>query len=95
MISIDLTLPLVPFPNISLQFNVHYIKGINFTYLPLLYHNHVAWIESILPILQLLISSFHLKYAFLFIHRDSDNPCYFAVFLPFVQSVILSWNISY
>ena len=51
-------------------------------------------IKTILPILKILISSFHLKYAFLFSHCDTDNSFFFDVHLPFVQSVIQSWNIS-
>ena len=62
--NIDLTLPLLPFPNITLPLNFHCITGIDFMYHPLLYHNHSAWIESILPILQLLISFFSLKIYF-------------------------------
>ena len=92
--NIDLTLPLLPFPNTSLSFNLHCITGINFTYHQFLYHNHSAWIESIILILQILFSSFHLKYVFLFSHHDSDNPCPFEVLIPFLQSAISSWNIS-
>ena len=83
----------LPYPDTSLPFHLHFITGINFTYHPLLYHNHYAWIKMILPLLKLLISSFHLKYSFLFSHYDTDNFCLFAVHLPFVQSVIPSWHI--
>ena len=92
--NIDLTLPLLPFPNITLSLNFHCITGIDFLYHPLLYHNHSAWIESILHILQFYISSFHLKYVFLFNHRDSNNLCPFEILLPFIQSAIISWNSS-
>ena len=85
---------LSPYPNTSLPFYFHCIIDIEFTYHLLLYHNHSDWIKTILPILQLLISSFHLKYTFLFSHCDTDNSCPFDVHLPFVQSVIPSWYIS-
>ena len=57
---------LLPFPNTSLPLYFQYLTGVNFTYHPLMYDNHFEWIEAIIPILQLLISSFHLKYIFLF-----------------------------
>ena len=84
---------LSPYPDTSLPFHLHCITGIDFTYHPLLYHNHYAWIKRILPLLKILISSFHLKCSFLFRHYDTDNSCPFAVQLPFVQSVIPSWHI--
>ena len=86
------TLP--PYSDTSLPFHFYCITGIGFTYHPLLYHNHSAWIKIILLLLNLLIFSFHLKYAFLFSHCDTDISCPFAVHLPFVQSVIPSWHIS-
>ena len=55
--NIDLLLPLSPYPNISFPFHWYCITGIEFTYHPLLYHNHSTWIKHILPILQLLIST--------------------------------------
>ena len=61
-VNINLILPLFPFPNTPLPFSFHCIIGIDFNYYPLLYHNCSAWIESTIPILRLLISSFHLKY---------------------------------
>ena len=79
-----LNFPLFPFPNISLPFRFHCITGIDVTYYQLLSYNHSAWIESILPILQLLIKSFRFKYTFLFNHRDPDNHCPFGALLPFV-----------
>ena len=85
---------LSPYPNTSLPFHFHCIIYIEFTYHLLLYHNHYDCIKTILPILQLLTSSFHLKYTFLFSHCDTDNTCPFDVHLPFVQSVIPSWYIS-
>ena len=61
-VNINLTLPLLPFPNTPKSFSFYYIIGIYFTYYPLLYHNCSVWIESIIPVLRLLISSFHLRY---------------------------------
>ena len=64
---------LSPYPNTSLPFYFHCIIDIEFTYHLLLYHNHSDWIKTILPILQLLISSFHLKYTFLFSYCDTKK----------------------
>ena len=50
--------------------------------------------QSISPLLKLLISSFHLKYVFLFSHRHSHDPCSVASLIPFIQSVISSWSVS-
>ena len=61
---------LLPFPTTVLSYNFHYITDIDFTYHPTLYYSHVAWIESNIPILRLLISPFHLKYIVLFSHHD-------------------------
>ena len=66
---IDLTLitnhapvsSLLPFPTTALSFHFHCVTGIAFTYNPTLWKNHTTWIKSILPLLQLLMSSFHLK----------------------------------
>ena len=55
---------LLSFPITALPINLHCITGIDFTYHSTLWHNHARWIESISPLLQLLISSFHLKYIF-------------------------------
>ena len=52
---------LLPFPCTSLPINLQCITGIDFTYHPTLWNNHATWINSISPLLQLLISSFHLK----------------------------------
>ena len=93
-VNTDLTLPLLPFLNTSLIFHFHWIIGIDFTYHPLLYHNHSVWIKFILPILQLLIFYFYFKYIFLFSHHDPDNPYSFAVLIPFVQSAIPLLHIS-
>ena len=49
--TINLPVPLSPYPDTSLQFYCHCITGIDFTYHPLLYHIHSAWIKTILPIL--------------------------------------------
>ena len=92
--NIDLPLPLLSYPNISLQIHFHCITRIDFPYHPLLYHNHSASIETIIPIIKILISSFRLNYALIFSHCDTNNPCPFAVLFPFVQSVIPSWYIS-
>ena len=92
--NIDSTFFLLPFPNTSLSFDFYCFTGINFTFHPLLYHNHLVWIEFILSILQILVSSLQLKDIFLFSHRDPDNLCLFVDLIPFVQSTITSWYIS-
>ena len=51
---------LSPFPRTPLPCNFHCISGIDFTYHPGLYINHNKWMEAILPIIWLLVSSFHL-----------------------------------
>ena len=40
------------------------------------------------------MSSFYLKYTFMFSHCDNNNSCPFDVHLTCVQSVIPSWHIS-
>ena len=42
--NIDSKFPLLPFPNTTLLFHFLCITCIDFTYHPLLYHNHSAWI---------------------------------------------------
>ena len=51
------------------------IAGMNFTYHPQLYHNHASWINDIFPIVKLLVSSFPLKFIYLFSHLYITNPC--------------------
>ena len=92
--NINLLVPLSPYLDTSPPFHFHCITCIHFTYHPLLYHNHSTWIKTILPILKLLMSSFYLKYTFMFSHCDNNNSCPFDVHLPCVQSVIPSWHIS-
>ena len=82
------------FPINKLSFNLHCITCIDFTYHSTLWKNHAIWIKSILPLLQLLISSFHLKYIFLFSHQPSNDPCPLEPLVPLIQSVISSLNIS-
>ena len=99
---IDLTLTtnhspvssLLPFPTTVLPFHFHCITCIDFTYHPTLWKNHTLWIKSILPLLQLFISSFHLKYIFLFSHQHSHDQCSLDSLVPLTQSGISSWNIS-
>ena len=83
--NINLPVPLSQYPKTSLPFHLHCIRCIDFTYHPLLYHNYSAWVKTILLILELSISSFHLKYAFLFSHCETGKPCPFDVHLFFVQ----------
>ena len=85
---------LPPFAITAFPFNFHYIAYIYFTYHPTLSQNHTAWIESILPILQSLISFFYLKYIFIFSPRDPHDPCPLESLIPLIQSVISVWNIS-
>ena len=92
--SLEIISSLPPFPTTKLSYNFHYITCIDFTYHPNLYHNHVTWIEYILPILQLLVSPFYLKYIFLLSHRDPNNPCPLESLVFLIQPVIISCNIS-
>ena len=84
----------VLFPITALPFNLHCITDIDFTYHPILCQDHATWNRSILPLLQLLISSVHFKYIFLFSHRHSNYLCPLESLVPLIQSVISSWNIS-
>ena len=59
-----------------------------------MWKNHTTWTKSILPLLQLLISPFHLKYTFLFSHQHSHDQCSLDSLVPLIQYVISSWNIS-
>ena len=81
---------LLPFSITVLSFNFHCITCIFFTYHPTLYHSYVTWIEYILPILQLLISSFYLKYKVLVSHRDPNGLCPIESLAPLIQSAIPS-----
>ena len=88
------TSSLLPFPITAFPINLHCIIDIDFTYHPILWHNHATSIKFISPFLQLLISSFHLKYIFLFSHRHSHDPCPLESLVPLIQSVISSWFVS-
>ena len=44
--TINLPVPLSPYSDSSLSFHFHCITGIDFTYHPLLYHNHSTWIKN-------------------------------------------------
>ena len=98
----DLTIPtnhtpvssLLPFPSSALPFHLHCITGIDFTFHPTLWENHTTWVNSIRPLLQLFISSFHLKYIFLFSHQHTHNQYSLASLILLLQPVISSWNIS-
>ena len=85
---------LLPFPITTLPINLHCITGIDLTYHSTLWNNHATWIKSISPLLQLLISPFHLKYIFLFSHRYSHDPCPLESLVPLIQSVFSSWFVS-
>ena len=85
---------LLPYPSTTLPNNLQCITGIDFTYHPTLWNNHATWINSISLLLQLLISSFHLKYIFLFSHRHSHDPCPLESLVLFIQAVISSWTVS-
>ena len=75
---------LLPFSITVLLFSFHYITGIYFTYHQTLSQHHTTWIKSILPLLQLLIYSFHLKYIFLFSCRDPNDQCTLESLVPFI-----------
>ena len=44
--TINLPVHLSPYSDSSLSFHFHCITGIDFTYHPLLYHNHSTWIKN-------------------------------------------------
>ena len=81
---------LLPFSTTALPINLHCITGIDFTYHPTLWNNHATQIKSSSPLLQLLTSSFHLKYSFLFSHPHSHDPCLLKSLVPLIQSAISS-----
>ena len=62
------------FPNISFLSCFRSITGINFTFHPTLFDTHFLWIDSILPIILILVISFHLQCVCLFFHRDITKP---------------------
>ena len=85
---------LSPFPRTLLLCNFHCITGIDFTYHPGLYSKHNKWMEAILPIIRLLVSSFHLRNIFLFSHRDPANLCPLEKLIPLLHSAIPTCFIS-
>ena len=85
---------LPPFPRTSLPCTFHCITGIDSTYHPVLYSNNNKWMETILPLIRLLVSSFHLRNIFLFSHRDPVKPCPLEKLIHLLRSAIPTWFIS-
>ena len=82
--------PLSPFSHTSLPFHFHCVTSFDFTFHPLLYSYHSVWISFILPILQVLVTSFHLKCIFLFSHHNSNISCPFKHLIFLIQTTIPS-----
>ena len=59
-----------------------------------LYHSIDKWIASILPLLLLLVQSFHLKYIILFCRRDLSHSCPFSAVLPVIKKTFPFWHFS-
>ena len=53
---------LISFPRSSFPSCFHSIMGNNFIYHPNLYITHSSWVDAILPIIKLLITSFRVQY---------------------------------
>ena len=77
-------------PHISLSFNLCCVTSITIIYHPTFYINHFAWSIDILPIFQLLVSSFHLKYIFLSRHHDPGTSCSLSTLVLLIQTAISS-----
>ena len=90
----DTTHILSPFPLQVLPSNFHCISDVDFTYHHHLYHSVTKWIASILPLLQLLVQSFHLKYILLFCRRDLSHPYPFSTVIKAIQEAIPLWHLS-
>ena len=82
------------FPSTALPCNFHSITGIDVTYHPHLYNNHNKWMEAILPIIRLLVSSFHVQHIFILCHRDPAKPCLLEKTFSLFHSSISTWFIS-
>ena len=95
-IPIDNPVPPQPhlFPLRSLPAQFRCISSIDFTYHYHLYRSVDNWIATLLPLLQLLVSSFYLKYIFLFCRRDILRSCPFDPVIQIIQAAIPSWNLS-
>ena len=72
----------------------HSITGIDFTFHPQLYVNHTLWINHILPRIILIVTSFRLKYVYLFSHRDVTRSCPLDKFHSQIQRVYPTWFLS-
>ena len=66
----------------------------DFTYHHHLHHSVAKWIASILPLLQLLVHSFHLKYILLFCRRDLSHSCPFSPIIKAIQEALPLWYLS-
>ena len=70
------------------------VTWIDFTYHPLLFDSHTLWLDSILPLVQLLVKSFCLQYVCLFSHRDIAKPCPLHLFHSWIQDLCPTWFFS-
>ena len=66
----------------------------DFTYHHYLYHSVAKWIASILPLLQLLVYLFHLKYILLFCRRNLSHSCSFSPVIKAIQETLPLWYLS-
>ena len=83
------------FPITFLPSHFRCIPGVDFTYHHHIYHTFSNQITFIIPLLQLVVSSFELKYIFPFCRRDLlTPPCPFDFVTQFIQEECSSQDLS-
>ena len=89
-----LTHILSPFPLQILPSTFRHISGVDLTHHHHLHYSVAEWIASVLPLLQLLVHSFHLKYILLFCRRDMSHSCPFSPVIKAIQEALPLWYLS-
>ena len=74
----------------SLPSHFRCMSGVDFTYHHHLYQSVNNRIATLLPLLQLLVSSFYLKCIFLFYRHDLSQSCPFDPAMKMIQGTIPS-----
>ena len=90
----DYTQLLPPFSLQFLPLTFCYISGVDFTYHHYFHHSVDIWIASIIPLIQLLVASFHLKYIFLFCRCDLSLSRPFDSVVKVIQEAVPLWHLS-
>ena len=85
---------LIPFLSLFLPFCFHSITGKYFTYHPQLYRTRAPWINDILLIIKLLVSSFRLTYIYIISHCDMNKYWQLRCFTSQLKVVSPSWCLS-